>query len=144
MIDRRHLFDVFNNFLRLARTAKTQYEQHLTNIEREPAQSILADIINEENQHIQWLVTAIQDAGGTPTTEVDEIATPEYFEHMMRADYDMESQIVNEYELHLNEIWDPQLRTLAEVILSQARQHKEAFRGLSEDIGTDEFMEQAS
>ncbi len=58
----------------------------------------------------------------------------------MRADYDLESQIVNEYELHLKEIWDPQLRSLAEVILKEALQHKEEFRGLLEDFGTDELM----
>lgn len=143
MASRQHLFDIFNQFLRLARTAKLQYEQHLTVIEHEPAQSILADIINEENQHIQWLVTAIQDAGGAATSETYEITTPEEIEHMMRADYDMESQIVSEYELHLDEIWDPQLRPLAQVILEQARRHKEEFRGLFEDFGTDEFMEQA-
>lgn len=141
LASRQHLFDTFNQFLRLARTAKLQYEQHLTQIEHEPAQSILADIINEENQHIQWLVTAIQDAGGTPVSDTYDLALPEYFEHMIRADYDIEAQIISDYELHLEEIWDPQLRSLANVILEQARQHKEAFRGLLEDFGSDELMD---
>lgn len=140
MSSRQHLFDVLNQFLRLARTARLQYEQHLTRIDHEPAQDIIAGIINEENQHIEWLVTAIKDSGGIATTDHYDIATPEVFEHMMRADYDLESQIVNEYELHLKEIWDPQLRSLAEVILKEALQHKEEFRGLLEDFGTDELM----
>ncbi|HZD60374.1 MAG TPA: ferritin-like domain-containing protein [Anaerolineae bacterium] len=140
MASREHLFNIFNQFLRLARTAKLQYEQHLTVIDHEPAQSILGDIIADENQHIQWLVTAIEDAGGRPTAETYELAVPEEYEHMMRADYDIETSIVNEYELHLEEIWDPQLRSLANVILEQARQHQEAFRGLFEDFGTDELM----
>lgn len=143
MASRQHVFDTFNHFLYLARTAKLQYEQHLTDIEHEPAQDILADIINEENQHIQWLVTAIEDAGGSPTADVGNISISGDFENMMRSDYDMEAYIVGEYELHLEEIWDPQLRSLARVILDQAKQHKEAFRGLLEDFGTDEFMEQA-
>jgi rubrerythrin len=140
---RQHLFDIFNQFLRLARTAKLQYEQHLTRIEHEPAQDILANIINEENQHIEWLVTAIEDAGGQAAAEHYDIAMPAEYEHMMRADYDLESQIVDEYEDHLDEIWDPQLRSLAEVLLRQSREHKEEFRGLFEDFGTDELMGQA-
>lgn len=143
MASRQHLFDMFNHFLYLARTAKLQYELHLTDIEHEPAQSILADIINEENQHILWLVTAIEDTGGSPTADVGDTVISGDFENMMRADYDMEAYIVGEYELHLEEIWDPQLKSLAGVILEQARQHKEAFRGLLEDLGTDEFMGQA-
>ncbi len=143
MASRQHLYDIFNQFLRLARTAKLQYEQHLTSIDHEPAQSILATIINEENQHIQWLVTAIQDTGGVPAAVHYETVNPEVFEHMIRADYDIESQIVSEYELHLDEIWDPQLRALAEAILKQAQAHKEEFRGLLEDFGTDELMDAA-
>src|SRR3990172_1943272 len=130
MSSRQHLFDIFNEFLRLARTAKLQYEQHLTQIEHEPAQSILGDIISDETQHIQWLVTAIQDVGGEPTAETLNTVNPQELEHMLREDYDMESTIVREYELHLNEIWDPQLRSLADVILGQARAHGEVFRGL--------------
>jgi len=144
MASQEHLIDIFNQFLRLARTAKLQYEQHLTVIEHEPAQSILGDMIADENQHVQWLVTAIEDAGGRPTAKTDELTVPEEYEHMMRANYDIETSIVNEYELHLEEIWDPQLRSLAQVILEQARQHREVFRGLFEDFGTDEFMEQTA
>lgn len=138
---RQHLYDIFNEFLRLARTAKLQYELHLTRIEHEPAQDILADIINEENNHIEWLVTGIEDAGGSASTDHYELVMPNEFEHMMRADYDLESQIVREYELHIDEIWDPQLRSLAEAILKQAREHKQAFQGLREDFGTDELMD---
>ncbi len=141
MSSRQHLFDIFNQFLRLARTAKLQYEQHLTRIDHEPALDIIADIINEENQHIEWLVTAIEDGGGTATVDHYDIAMPEVFEHMVRADYDLESQIISEYELHLEEIWDPQLRSLAEVILKEALRHREEFRGLLEDFGTDELMD---
>lgn len=143
MATRQHLYDIFNQFLRLTRTAKLQYEQHLMNIDHEPAQSIVANIINEENQHVQWLVTGIEDAGGIPTVDHYDTVNPEVFEHMMRADYDLESQIVTEYELHLDEIWDPQLRALAEAILKQALEHKEEFRGLFEDFGTDELMDEA-
>lgn len=141
MASGQHLFDIFNQFLRLARTAKLQYEQHLTRIEHEPAQSILADIIADENQHVQWLVTAIEDAGGRPTAESFDLVTPEVYEHMIRADYDTEALIVGEYELHFEEIWDPQLRPLVQTLLEQSRQHKEIFRGLLEDFGTDELME---
>ncbi|MBE0446990.1 MAG: ferritin-like domain-containing protein [Actinobacteria bacterium] len=144
MASREHLFDIFNQFLRLARTAKLQYEQHLTMIDHEPAQSILADIIGDENQHVQWLVTAIEDTGGRPTAETYDLTVPEEYEHMMRANYDIETSIVNEYERHLDEIWDPQLRSLAVVILEQAKQHRDTFRGLFEDFGTDEFMGQTA
>ncbi|HEY3374292.1 MAG TPA: ferritin-like domain-containing protein [Candidatus Aquicultor sp.] len=144
MASGQHLIDICNEFLRLARTAKIQYELHLTLIDREPAQSILGDIINDENQHVQWLVTAIQDIGGTPTASTENIVTPVEYEVVIREDYDMESTIVREYELHLQEIWDPQIRPLAEVILKQAQQHRRQFRGLLEDFGIEEFEEQAS
>jgi rubrerythrin len=140
MISDRHILDVFNHFLGLARTAKQQYEQHLTLIEHEPAQSIIADIINEEHRNIQWLATAIQDAGGKPSAHVYGISTPQDFEQMMRVDYDLEAIIIKDYELHLSEIRDPQLRALSEVLLEQARRHQEQFKGLLEDFGTDELM----
>ena len=141
MASQKHVSDTLNQFLRLARTAKLQYEQHLAAVEHEPAQSILADIIEEEAQHVQWLVSAIEGVGGTPTTDTDDLVVPEEFELMMRENYDLESTIVREFEHHLDEIWDPQLRTLITTLLERARQHQDAFRGLFEDFGTDELMD---
>lgn len=144
MPSNQHLIDILNQFLRLAKTAKLQYEQHLSLIDHEPAQSIMASIVSDEEQHIQRLIHAIEHAGGIPASETEEIATPEEFEIMMREDFDMESSIIKEYEIHLQEIWDAQTRSLMQDLLSQARQHRESFQGLVEDFGTDEFMDEAA
>lgn len=141
MASQKHITDVFNQFLRLARTAKTQFERHLELIEHEPAQSILADLVDEEARHMDSLTTAILSGGGMPDTSVEDIAMPAEYQQMMAADYELEQNIVREYETHLEEIWDPQLRALAQSMWEQATARAETFRGLLEDFGTDELMD---
>jgi bacterioferritin len=120
--------------------AIVQYLLHAAQMRDTVLRWSVTSAAREEMWHMEWLVEAIRDRGGTPTLDRDErIFTSEGLVLSLQADVSAEEGALAHYEKTLETIGDTDdpLVRLIERIMDDERHHRTSFNLMADKVGAE-------
>ena len=132
-MDQASFVDALNEDLALEFKSIVQYVQHVTVIEGPQFMSVVDELkvhTGQELQHAQVLAEQISFLGGTPTTEVPEVAAPGDSQACLQADLDLERTQLDRYRERFQQAMDLGLADVAEALRPLLEQTQEHVRDL--------------
>jgi len=126
--------DILNQGIRHEYTVILQYLYHsFVMPECEVGREMEMQAINEM-QHLGWLAEELSGLGGQPEIEHTEIDLSQETPAMLRADIAAERAVEQVYSSQLQEIEDPDLRGLVDMIRKHEAYHAEVFTDLLAEV----------
>lgn len=133
-MDKGKIVEVLNKIRVEELTAIMQYLQHhylAKGINSTAVSALFKELSIVEMKHAYMLAERITSLGGVPTTKIEKLEVPKKLEDMLKVDYEMELQAIEDFTGYLNEVSeDTTTRNMLEGILADEEQHADELRKL--------------
>jgi rubrerythrin len=136
---RQQVLDSLNADLAKEHGAIVQYLLHIAHVRDSGLRWSISNATREEMWHMEWLIEAIRDRGGTPTLDrEEEIVNTNGIIENIEADIHAEEDALAHYEQTLAVVGDSddELRTLIERIMDDERHHRTSFTRNADRVGS--------
>lgn len=132
------VLDSLNADLAKEHTAIYQYETHAAQLRDTMLAGAIRDIAREEMWHMDWLIEAIVDRGGTPSVFANVPFFSASFAESLRANVEAEIGALDHYRQTLAVVGgsEPDLIRLIERIMDDERHHEAQFEALVAEVST--------